>query len=438
MDGEARLQYTFAMSPRVAWSRPEPFGAWVRLDDTTLIAVDHALAERLGVPHGPASSPEPCEPAGPLELHMAVTSRCSAPCEGCYMDARPDGAEPPLDAIRARLAAVRAAGASTVAFGGGEPLTRRDIGRIAAEARALGLVPVMTTSGLGLTEARAAELRAFAQVNVSYDGAGDGYRAVRGWDGREVAERAIALLAAAGIEVGVNVVLARATFDLLAETADRAAACGAREIQLLRYKPGGRAADPTYADRSLSPEQVERLWPAIARIAAEGPLRVRIDCAMVPLLSDALASEGERAARTLAAFGVLGCEAARHLGGLRIDGSVAPCSFFSVIAPPTAGAAVEVEARPRVHLALAREPLPPAQGGSLEQWGTDAELARFRAYHAALPEPCRSCPLVSVCRGGCQVVSRYATGGAFAPDPECPRVLRARAAAAGSESPTAC
>jgi hypothetical protein len=53
----------------IAWSRPEPFGAWIRLGDASLVAVDAALAERLGVPHGHALG----QATRPLELHVAVT-----------------------------------------------------------------------------------------------------------------------------------------------------------------------------------------------------------------------------------------------------------------------------------------------------------------------------------------------------------------------------
>ncbi|MCC6555002.1 MAG: radical SAM protein [Polyangiaceae bacterium] len=403
------------MSAGVPWSRPEPFGAWVRLDDATLVAVDHELAARLGVAHG-AERPG----AGPLELHVAVTSRCPAGCEGCYLDARPDGGEPSFEELCARLAAAREAGASTVALGGGEPLLRRDLGQLAEEARALGLVPVMTTSGLGLTAARAAELRAFAQVNVSHDGAGEGYEAVRGYAGAAAAERAIALLAGAGVPVGVNVVLTRATFELLRETAARAAGLGARELPLLRYKPAGRAAGAGYEERRLTPAQVARLWGVIAGLVGARALRVRIDCAMVPLLSASLLEAVPRAAEALDALGVFGCEAARHLGALRADGSGAPCSFFSIGEAPDGSPAARrlpVAARPGERARL--------------------DAAALRAYHAAPPEPCASCPLRPVCRGGCQVVSRHERGG-LAPDPECPRVLAHHAAPqAAARSPRA-
>lgn len=404
MDGTARCLYrlyTFAMRPpSVPWSRPEAFGAWVRLDDQTMVAVDHALAERLSIKD--AGSPPP-GPTRPLELHIAVTSRCNAPCDGCYMNAHPKGADVPLAELARSLTAARDAGVSIVAFGGGEPLLHPHLQALAEHARALGLVPVMTTSGAGLTPEKARSLRAFAQINVSYDGADGGYLAVRGWDGAGIAERAVETLANAGIRTGANVVLTQGSFDCLAATSERVADKGAREIQLLRYKPGGRAAAPSYPARRLTPEQIDLLWPAIKHIAEIGRLRIRIDCALLPLLSSALATEPD-IARRLASFGVFGCEAARHLAGLRADGTVSPCSFFSS-EPPL--------------VTLSSRPAPQA---SLAAWSSAAELEAIRAYHASPPEPCRSCELFAACRGGCQVVSRFLGDGSFGPDPECPRV----------------
>lgn len=370
---------------RVTWSRPEPFGAWVRFGDSLLLAVDHGLAARLGVPAGRALSAEP----GPLEVHVAVTSRCYAPCAGCYLDAHPGGADVPFEALVDRLRAARDAGASTVAFGGGEPLLRHDLPRLAGAARGFGLVPVLTTSGAGLTPSRAAELADFAQINVSHDGAGGAYEAVRGYDGATGAERALVALAAAKIPAGVNFVVTSASAGALLATAERAADLGAVEMQLLRYKPAGRAASGTYADHRLSPEQVDALWPAIASVVAARRLSVRIDCAMVPLLSPALVAIG---AAKVGALGVFGCEAARNLGAVSADGTAAACSFLRGVPP-----------------------------------------GELRAYHARLPEPCDACALVAVCRGGCQAVSLHERGR-FSPDPECPRV-RAHPAAEGTSIP---
>ncbi len=383
--------------------RYEPWGAWVKLErEPALVALDRAGVRALGLEGGRTWTAPP-RPSPPLEVHLAVTSRCAAGCEGCYLDARPDGVDPPRETLEAALDALARAGVFTVAFGGGEPTLREDLGELAHAARRRGITPVVTTSGLGLNASRREALRAFAQVNVSYDGASEAYEAVRGFDGASHAEAAIHALAEAGIAVGVNVVLVRGTFDRLAATLRRARELGAREAQLLRYKPAGRARGLDYLARRLSAAQVARL-PAVLRAVSaehEGALRIRIDCALVPFLS----SDEELASRPedLARWGVFGCEAGAALGAARVDGRLAPCSF----AEPSAA---KVEDLGRA-------------------WRDDRALAPFREYVERPPEPCASCTLSAVCRGGCKVVSAHLsprTGG-FAPDPECPRV-RAHAA----------
>jgi len=380
--------------------RYEPWGAWVRLETTAaLVAVDRVGARALGLEGGRTWS-EPAPPAAaratrPIEVHVAVTSRCGVGCEGCYLDARPDGVEPPREEMEATFDALARAGVFTVAFGGGEPTLRDDIAELAAAARARGLVPVLTTSGIGLGDRKVERLRGFAQVNVSYDGVADAYLAVRGVDGSAAAEGAIAKLAAAGIDVGVNVVLTRRTYECVEETVRRALDLGAREVQLLRYKPQGRAKTLDYLDKRLTPAQARDLGPLLRRLAREHAERahVRIDCALVPFLS----ADAEIAARPeeLARWGVFGCEAGALLGAVRVDGRVAPCSF----AGPSD---LDVSA-------------------FVAGWARDATLAAFRAYAEAPPEPCASCTLRAVCKGGCKVVSTHA-GRGMAPDPECPRV----------------
>lgn len=379
-------------SPSIPWFRRETFGAWVRLDDQTLVAVNHELAARLGVPSGKTDASS----HGPLEAHLSLTSRCFAPCTDCYLDAKPDGVMPSTHELQERIVALRNLGASTIAFGGGEPLLRDDLPTLATYARSLGLVPVMTTSGFGLSEEQARTLTPFAQINVSHDGVAGGYAAVRGFEGARAAERAIELFVQAGIAVGANVVMTRESFPYLQETAERIAELGAGELQLLRFKPRGRAARLEYLDKRLSPAQVRDLWLVIKTIVDQQKLSVRIDCALVPLLSEALV-QLDKPAQMLASLGVFGCEAGRHLGAVDAHGRTMACSFSEASTASTH----ELEAGFR----------------------EDEQLAMFRAYHASPDEPCRSCPLRQVCRGGCQVVSRHAAG-VFGPDPECPRVVR--------------
>ena len=367
--------------------RYESWGAWVKLESQpAIVALDRDGVRALGLDGGPAWL-EGAGVGGPIEVHMAVTARCGAGCEGCYLDARPDGVEPPRETLLGELDALRDAGVFTVAFGGGEPTTRDDLDVLADAARARGITPVLTTSG-------------FAQVNVSYDGASETYVRVRGFDGAGAAERAIERLARAGMRVGVNVVLTRESFPRVRETLARARDLGACEAQLLRYKPAGRAASLDYLARRLTLDQARSLGPTLRELAdtlcAAGDFHVRIDCALVAFLSaDAeLASDPGRLAR----FGVFGCEAGGALAAFTVDGRVAPCSF-----------------------AFATE----LRATELVDHAADATLTRWRAYLDSPPEPCASCSMRSVCKGGCKVVSAH-VDGAHGPDPECPRVVAFR------------
>jgi radical SAM protein with 4Fe4S-binding SPASM domain len=386
--------------------RFEPWGAWVKVEKVpALVALDRDGVRALGLDGGGTWADPPARGTSPpLEVHVAVTSRCAAGCEGCYLDARPDGVEPPRAAIERTFDALGRAGVFVVAFGGGEPTLRDDLGDLADAARARGLGPVVTTSGIGLGPRKIAHLRRFDQVNVSYDGSSEAYEAVRGFDGASDAESAIRRLAEAGVRVGVNVVLTRGTFERLAETLARAHELGASEAQLLRYKPAGRARTLDYLARRLSPAQAAALGPRVRALSAALPdLRIRVDCALVPFFS----ADPDIAARPaeLARWGVLGCEAGAALAATRVDGTVLPCSFAAAtaIADADFGAA----------------------------WEEDPTLRAFRAFPAAPPEPCASCSLRTICRGGCKVVSGF-VDGVLGPDPECPRVRaeRGRAPAA--------
>lgn len=371
--------------------RYERWGAWVKVErEPALVALDRDGVRALGLDGGKKwDDTRPARASLPIEVHVAVTARCGAGCEGCYLDATPDGVEPPRAEIEATLDALAKAGVFTVAFGGGEPTLREDLGALADYARARGITPVVTTSGIGLGPAKMERLARFSQVNVSYDGPSDAYAAVRGFDASASAESAIRALSERGITVGVNVVLTRATFARVRETLERARSFGASEAQLLRYKPAGRATTLDYRSKRLTLEQARSLGPLLRELSAADVMRVRIDCALVPFLSadPDLASRPEELAR----WGVFGCEAGASLAATRVDGRMSPCSFAS----PSALLAGDIK----------------------RGWNDDATMREFRAFVESPPEPCASCSLRPVCRGGCKIV------GGMKPDPECPRVL---------------
>ncbi|MFZ5479158.1 MAG: radical SAM/SPASM domain-containing protein [Myxococcota bacterium] len=308
---------------------------------------------------------------GTVEAHVQVTTACALPCPTCHVDPRADGTHVPLDVLDARFADLARRGVFHVAIGGGESLRHPDLPAIADLAHRHGLTIGLTTSGVGLRDARA--LAAFDQVNVSLDGVGAVYAEARGYDGGALALAAIRALSAQ-VRVGVNVVLDRNTFPHLGETAGAAVEAGARDVHLLRLKPAGRGTRD-YLDRRLTPAQAREVWPAAVALMERHPdVTVRADCAMLPLLA-AHGLDPER----MRAFLFFGCHGGDALVSVDAAGGEHPCSF--------------------------------ARGPADARWKT-----------GVLGEPCGSCAYRDLCRGGCHAVAEHLTGDRFAPDPECPMV----------------
>lgn len=374
--------------------RPETFGAFLMLpgsaalllvDPNAAAAAEGLGAERIGVDVHPVGAL-----SAPIEAHVAVTGRCPVKCTTCYLDAGPDGPPTEPEALDADLQRLAALGVFEIALGGGEVVREEDLIGTADRIRALGMVPNRTTSGFGITDRVARRMAGrFGQVNVSVDGLGADYAAVRGWDGAAVGLRAIDRLVAAGVRVGVNTVLTRENVDGLEEMGRELARRGVSEWQWLRLKPAGRGRD-TYAARRLTDDDHDRLWPRTLAIEAETGLAMRWDCAMVPFL----ASHGVPL-ETLRTLAVTGCPGGQSLLARTVDGQWAPCSFAHDHA---------------------------IAGNVGDVWRDGDTLAVWRDRAATPPEPCGSCTYRAVCRGGCRIVAAHLTGDAMAPDPECPRV----------------
>ncbi|MBN1676335.1 MAG: radical SAM protein [Kiritimatiellae bacterium] len=397
--------------------RFENFGGIVASEQPPFLAmVDRQFMRELGLDGAAAWASADASIgvlSAPTEVHLAATNVCAARCPHCYMDAGPaDPGEMPTDRFRAALRTLAEFGVFHVALGGGEALARPDLIELAGYARELGLVPNLTVSGALLTPELAARMTVFGQVNVSIDGVGPlcsvfrrvaPAHAARGTDGHSgsdsnadpafaTADRALDLLLAAGVPTGINCVVGCRNFDGIPALFQYAAGKGVNEIEFLRYKPVGRAA-AHYARERTTDAQNRRLFPLLSRLSAQYGLTAKIDCSFIPMLCEHNPSRAE-----LEATGTYGCEAGNVLVGIRSDGQVSGCSFLEPVGKSVFD-------------------LPAA-------WAGHEPFQRLRTWPARAPEPCRSCPYLAVCKGGCHAVAKAVCGSADRPDPDCPRVVR--------------
>lgn len=395
-------------------SRLEAFGAIVQLSrPRALVFVDRARARHLGL--APRSDEAVWADAAadgevgaaplsaPLEAHLQLTNRCGAGCTGCYTGASAAAGEGELDlaAWKAALDHLAQRGVFHVALGGGESATLPWLGDLARHARARGLVPNLTTSGLDGLDRLLPIAELFGQINVSLDGLGATYARVRGFDGFARADAALRALRSVKREIGINVVVTRHNFDELPAIFAHARRRRLSEVELLRFKPSGRGAR-AYDGLRCTDAQHRRFLPHVLAAARRERVRVKVDCSYTPMVA-----WHDPGADLLGQLAVYGCTGGDFLVGAKATGALTACSF----APPPPARDGE---RPRV-TDLGR------------YWSQAGAFGAFRAWRAA-DEPCRSCTYHALCRGGCRVVSGHA-GDERAPDPECPRVVEHRRSA---------
>lgn len=391
--GDRTFALVFVDRERARWLRQDtpPAGLWEE--------------EERGV-WGKSGVGEPL--SAPLEAHLQLTNRCEAGCATCYTGATREGgrSEWGLGEWCRAVDVLAEAGVFHVALGGGESALLPWLPKLLEHCARRGVVPNLTTSGLYGEDVLErlcgwAQEGLFGQINVSMDGLGPVYRAVRGHDGFGRADRAVVRLKEACGNVGLNTVLARPVFAQLPELFAYAKLRQVREIELLRLKPTGRAARGlTYAALRLSDEEHIALVPKVLGLSKQTGVRARLDCSLFPFVAVHAMGDGAGVpfdAEVLRFFSVVGCAGGDWLVAARSDGRMSACSF----APAGAEPVTDLQA------VLAKP----------------GAMAPFRGAGETKP-PCATCELLSLCRGGCRAVALHGTGTLDAPDPECPRVLR--------------
>jgi pyrroloquinoline quinone biosynthesis protein E len=324
----------------------------------------------------------------PYALLAELTYRCPLHCPYCSNPtAVRDERELSTEEWQNVIGAAADLGVLQAGFSGGEPLVRHDLTELVRAARRAGLYTNLITSGIGLDEKRAAELREAgldsAQLSFQSDQDSLG-NSIAGARAHEHKLAAAAAIHKAGIPLSLNFVIHRRNIDRLPEILELAETLNAARIELANVQYYGWAL----VNRSaLLPtrEQVDRA----REISAAAKARLTGKMEVFYVLPDYYET---RPKPCLAGWGQ------RYLTVNPI-GDALPC--------PTASSAI-----PDLHFENVR-----AQSlGWI--WRESESFNKFRGT-AWMPLPCRDCPERERDFGGCRCQAALLTGSASNTDPVC-------------------
>ena len=325
----------------------------------------------------------------PLALLAELTHRCPLRCPYCSNPLELARASGELDtAMWSRVLNEAAAlGVLQVHFSGGEPLVRRDLVELVADATKAGLYVNLITSGIRLDADRLARLIEAGLEHVqlslqdSEPAAGD---RIAGLAGSQQAKHRVArMVCEAGLPLTINAVVHRQNLEHLEDMIDFAVTLGADRLEVAHVQYYGWAL----ANRAALLPTRQQLDTATATVeAARARLIGRLVIDYVP--------PDYHAHRPKACMGGWG----RRFLNITPSGKVLPCHAAETLR----------ELRfPTVH-----------EASLAEIWHHSAAFARFRGT-AWMAEPCRSCERRELDWGGCRCQAFALTGDAARTDPVC-------------------
>jgi PqqA peptide cyclase len=324
----------------------------------------------------------------PYAFLAELTYRCPLRCPYCSNPTRiRNDRELTTDEWCRVIREAAALGVLQIGFSGGEPLVRHDLAELVRGAREANLYTNLITSGVGLDENCAHELRDGGLDSVQLSFQSDGVDLADEIAGARAHQRklnAAEIIRAAGISLSLNFVIHRRNIDRLPQMIELTETLGAERVELANVQFYGWA----FLNRAaLLPtrEQVARAREVAT--AAKTRLAGKIDIFYV--LPDYYET---RPKPCLNGWGQ------RYLT-VNPVGDVLPCQTASSAIPDL-----------RFENVRAR---------SLDWiWRESESFNRFRGTEW-MPEPCQSCPQKEIDFGGCRCQAALLTGNAANTDPVC-------------------
>ena len=323
----------------------------------------------------------------PFGLLAELTYRCPLGCAYCSnpLNMADYSDELTTEEWRRVLLEARDLGVLQCHLSGGEPLLRRDLAEIVADAHDLGLYTNLITSALGFSRPRAEQLRAagldHVQISIQADepAVSDRIAGIPSFD-RKI--EAMGLVKELGWPLTMNVVLHRQNIDRVADLLRLAEEVGADRLELANTQYYGWALRNRDA---LLPSRAQLEAAELVVRAARERLRDRMD--VIYVIPDYYSRYPKPC---------MGGWGARQLT-VTPNGDVLPCPAAQALPLPRAS----------------------VRGGSLQRIWTDSPMMTAFRGTGWMPDPCRSCDRREVDFGGCRCQAYLLTGDAARTDPVC-------------------
>ncbi len=325
----------------------------------------------------------------PVGLLAELTHRCPLGCPYCSNPLELDQRQAELDtpSWKRILSEAASIGILHVHLSGGEPASRRDLREIVAHCAEQGLYTNLITSGIGLTQARVADLAKAGLDHVQLsiqDSDPASADHIAGYGGAFAHKlEAASWITQAGMPLTINAVIHRANIRRAGQMVELAIRLGARRVEIAHTQYYGWA-DKNRALLMPSREEARAAIDEIERAKITHAGAIVIDYVAPDFHAHypkpCMSGWGRRTMNVTPSGKVLPCHAAEVIPGLE---------FWNAI------------------------------DHSLEEiWVASPAFNAFRG-EAWMHEPCRNCSRRTIDFGGCRCQAFMLTGDAREADPVC-------------------
>lgn len=327
------------------------------------------------------------------ELKIEVTQKCILNCLHCSSEANySKSRELSKDKVLRTITEAQGLGAREVTFSGGEPLLWQPLSDIITHCKAIGIRPIVYTTGLEFNKApilldqvinaglKSVVVSLFGATEETHE-----YITRTSGSFRGTLE-AINKLISAGLDVKVHFVAMAPNWKQLKPLAELVAGMGVSGISVLRFVPHGRGTLVKDVF-NLSRAELAGLKSDIQKIRSEKGIAIRVGSPfnILYLNEDVL------------------CLAATDRAIIGSDERIFPCDAFK-----------NITGEGQFNSLL--------EGSLADIWYTSDYLNFVRQeLSSGLGSTCGKCSVRTACKGGClaQKILRYENGKANLPDPDC-------------------